>query len=74
MAALPTSVDDAGQQGEDPRARGGAGAVTDLAGDHPVPQRPLRVVVGQGEFGMVQDWKIASQSLSNSTARAWVLA
>ena len=54
MTALPAGVDDAGQQGEDLRAGGGAGALADLAGDHPVPQRPLRDVVGQREFGMVQ--------------------
>jgi len=54
VTALPAGVDDAGQQGEDLRAGGGAGALADLAGDHPVPQRPLRDVVGQREFGMVQ--------------------
>lgn len=29
--------------------------MTDLAGDYPVPQCPLRFVVSQREFGMVQD-------------------
>ena len=28
--------------------------MADLAGDHPVPQRPLRGVVGQRQFGIVQ--------------------
>ena len=73
VPALAAGVDDAGEQGENPRAGGGSGAVTELAQDHPMPQGALGLVVGEGEPGWCSTWKMASQSLSSSTAKAWVL-
>ena len=55
MAALAASVDDASEQGDHPRTHRGAGAGTELAQDHRVPQGALGVVIGQRQRGMAQD-------------------
>ena len=55
MVPLAAGVDDAGEQGENPRADWGAGAQTELAQDDPVPQGAFGVVVSQRQPGMTQD-------------------
>ena len=55
MPALSAGIDDAGQHGEGARAGGRAGTVADFAENHPVTQRPFRLVVGERQLGMVQD-------------------
>jgi len=55
MTPLSTGRDDTGQHGEGARTGRGAGAVADFAQNHPVTQRPFRLVVGQRQRRMVQD-------------------
>ena len=54
VAALAAGVDDAGEQGHDPRADRGTGAQAELAQDHPVLQGAISGVVGQRWRGMTQ--------------------